>query len=193
MRLGEEKNTIIIEIVILIFITLASLCLQIIDAKIKDYNDKLSLGEVRRSHYLQLSSYYSEKVDYYELTGLLSQLASPLGKNLMVEDDPIADPENVGDKYKELMSEYKNKKIDAQTYITKMGNLSREKVEYYKKRVRDTGDAIKNMRKVPPKLFCFSIFSFQRICFIIQFVGAIFAIGLYVHILRQINQRTTKK
>jgi ABC-type antimicrobial peptide transport system permease subunit len=193
MRRVEEKTLIILEIVLLVFVTLSSVVLQISDIKIKQYNDKINLLEMRRSQYLQLAIYHTGRIEYWEISGLLSQLGSRLGKKLSIEEVPIESLEKEGKKYRELMDDYKVKKIDNQEYIGKRGNLHRIDKEYYNSQIREIQKAIKDIRSNQPKLLSFNIFCLQRLAFIIQIFGILAAIWIYALIFKEIHQRAVAK
>lgn len=193
MRSKEEKVLIITEIITLGFIVIASILAQFVDAKIKDYNDNILTAELRRSNYIQLYSYHSQRIEYWELSGALAQLGKPLKKEMVIVDDPIARPENVGTEYKELMDRYKSNEIDVHTYIVEMGNIYRNKAEYYKSRIKQVGSYIKNTIKNPPKLFLINIFLLKSSCLNTQLIGALIGIMLLVKLFIEINKRTKKQ
>ncbi|MCQ9206842.1 MAG: hypothetical protein NG740_03045 [Omnitrophica bacterium] len=192
MRLKEEKTLITIEIITLISVVVASILLQFVDAKITDHDKKILNAELKRSHCLQLAGYHRQRVEYWELSGSLAQLAGPLKKELVLEDDPIVKPENVGGEYKRLMAKYKANEIDAYTYTVKRGNIHRKKAEYYKSRLKQVSNGIESLIKNPPELFLINILLLKRICFVVQLAGTFIAIMLLIKLFIEINERTRK-
>jgi hypothetical protein len=186
MRRIEERTLIVSEAVILIFIIFVSIFLQTVDVKIKNYNDKISLAELRRSQYLPLSSFWSQKAGYWELFGFLnkSNLGVHLKKKFVNLDEKYLDEET-----KLLLGKFENDQINEQESIDKMADYSIRKARYYESRVNETGAIIENMYKDPPSFFCINAFLFQRLCFIIQIIGVIFAAIIYRFLFVRIGRR----
>jgi len=190
MRIREEKTLITIEIFTLVFIVVASILSQVVDTKIKDYNDEIIIIELRRSHWLQLAAYHSQHRQFWELSSLLVQLEDTLGNEVTLRDVPKAKSENIDRETSELINKYLANEIDIYTYTIKKGNIYTKKEKEYVSKLNHAEAIIKNLRKNPPKFLLFNIFTFKSICLNIQLFGACLAIMLFVGLFIEINKRS---
>ncbi|GEM_PF-6662493 len=188
MTLREERTLYIIEIISLAFIIFSSICLQFIDSKIKDYDDYISILEVRRSQYLQLVSYNSQRIYSFEILANLGELGKPLGQERCIRGSTI-DYDIIEPEHKKLIDSYKANKISAGEYLLALADLHRKKYQYYLSRVNQLHVIIKDLRLNPPRLFKFDILKLKSACFIIQLMGACVALILFLKLLIGLNRR----
>lgn len=187
MRLKEEKTLIVLEAIILLFIVLSSILLQIADAKIKNYNDKINLAELKRSQNLQKLTYYSQRTGYWEVFDFLNK--ANFGVHFKKKDAEVNE-ENLDKETKSTLEKYEAEKINEQELMEEMINNNREKTRNYESITNELAVQIENMYKDSPGLFWLNAFLLQRICFSTQFIGIFLALILYLYLFKEISKRT---
>lgn len=189
MRLKEEKTLVIIGAIGSVFIVLTSIFIQIIDGKIQNYSNGIITAELKRSQYMQLYNYHSQRVWYWESFSFLDK--SNLGVHF--KKNPVeVNKEYLSEEIKQIYDKYRNGKMNEQELMEEEADFHKQKTGYYQSRISEVAVAIENMYKKPPILVYINIFLLKRFCLIIQLACVIITAIFYVFLFIEINNRITK-
>jgi len=180
MRLIEEKQSIIIQLIMLVVIILSGIIIQICDAGIADHNND-TLMQMMHVNRIQ-----SERTCQLLLSVQYSFFAH--ANTTIVLDEPQLSSASNFEELMAIVKNYKDGKLTDQVFFNKMANAHSKQVQHiaqkYERKLDDLGDRIDKGT---------SWSWAKRILIVIQTIAVVVAAILYINLVKSIDSRIAKK
>ena len=181
MKLIEERKLIIIEIILLTFVTFLSVGLQICDNNINNYQNNL------HSKQIELNTIEAVRISQ-KISSLKYFTAAFFNANLdYIDYNDVSSNDTLRLEFKKIVQQYKNGEIDKNEYFNKLSVEHNRNAIRIGKAYSDASKEIQQLYNSPPKSL-----NIRSILFIIQFIAIIISIIIYLLIYKSIYTRSNK-
>ena len=180
MKLVEEKKSLFVQLVSLIFIILSGIAIQYCDGKIFDHNNEIL------KQALEVNRIESERISQ-KLKSVRYLIFALAPGTITIDEESYSSQSNISD-FIPIVENYKNGKIDKKEYGNQMS------VAHNRRSLRIAKKYIAQLAELRKKIATGTKWTAAKhILFAIQLIAVCTAAFMYRHLLISIGQRTKKK